>query len=80
MAFSVNKTRILQVAGLDDISITAPVVEWKRFDNIGNGKVVVILNIYQDQAAFEQKQVQAKLASLTLNNFIGEKSMNFRKC
>lgn len=53
MAFTINKTRVLKRVGLDDITITAPVVEWSRMQNNGDGTVTVILDIYQDQATFD---------------------------
>lgn len=67
MAFAVNKTRILQIAGLDDINITAPVIEWHRFENVGGGKVAVILNIYQNQAAFDAGEKPFEQRSYEIN-------------
>lgn len=57
MSFSVGKTRALQVTGLDDIDLTAPVVEWVRIQNNGSGTVTVILDIFADQAAFDDPDI-----------------------
>ena len=53
MAFTVNKTRVLEIAGLDDVNITAPIIEWSRMQNNGDGTVTVLLDIYQDQATYD---------------------------
>jgi len=56
MAFTVNKTRVLERTGLADVSILAPVIEWSRMQNNGDGTITVVLDIYQDQATFDAQE------------------------
>lgn len=53
MAFNINKTRLLKMTGLSDVTITSPVFEWSRMQNNGDGTITVILDIYQDKATFD---------------------------
>lgn len=67
MSFTVNKPRVLERAGLDDINITAPVIEWYRMENIGGGKILLVLNIYQDQATFDAGGLPYDQRNYTIN-------------
>lgn len=58
MAFTVNKIRVLERTGLADVNITAPVVEWSRMQNNRNGTITVVLDIYQDQATYDDPDGQ----------------------
>ena len=59
MSFTVGKARVLQVTGLADLNLTAPVVEWVRIQNNGDGTVTVLLDIFENQAAFDDPDVPA---------------------
>ena len=53
MSISLNKARAKQIVGLDDIAIPAPVAEWQRMQNNGDGTITVIIDFYKDQQTLD---------------------------